>query len=316
MKPLNGLLPVFKSSGVISKDVSRRLGRILGKVKMGHVGTLDPMAEGVLPILLGSATRLQDYLLDCPKSYRFTVKFGHETDTLDREGKVVESKPYEHITGEAIEAVIAQFEGTIEQIPPMYSAVKLNGKPLYRYARENLQPNIERKKLARTVTVHELDMIGFRDDQASFEVSCSKGTYVRVLAKDIAQALGSCGTVVQIIRTAAAGLTLKDCIRLEDCNAQKLQDAILSPEELSFGMTKWRSIAPSWSKRLRAGQKLLVHADHFAKCVETSSTEGLLRYAEKPLLLLDEVGVAFGLGEAARRPNGCFMVVMRRGLSR
>ena len=177
---VNGVLPVYKPRGVISKDVSRWILKNFGKVKLGHVGTLDPMAEGVLPILLGKSTRLQDYLLDSVKSYEFDIEFGYETSTMDQEGERISEAPFDHVTSSDIEKACANIEGSYIQTPPMYSAIKYKGKPLYEYAREGRSDEVPLDILKKTVSIYSCKCTSFNNNVATIVIECSKGTYVRV----------------------------------------------------------------------------------------------------------------------------------------
>ena len=190
----SGVLVVHKPYGMVSKDVSRILKKSYAGIrKIGHVGTLDPLAEGVLVVLLGSATRLQDAFLERPKTYEFTVKFGTATETMDTEGATVEERPFEHITSERIREIISEFQGEQLQTPPLYSAVKLHGQPLYKIARSGNGDSVDLDSLKRKVLLHQLELCSYEEGVAQFRVHCSKGTYVRVLGTDIASRLGTCG---------------------------------------------------------------------------------------------------------------------------
>lgn len=306
---LSGMLVINKPNGMVSKDVSRYLTRKCGKsLKLGHVGTLDPAASGVLPILIGSATRLQDFLLDLPKTYLFDVKFGQTTDTLDWTGEVIEEKAAQ-ITPAIITNTLPQFHGDIVQIPPVYSAVKYQGRPLYKYAREGQSEMVPLEALSRKVKIHQLDWLGHEDEVWRFRVTCSKGTYVRVLAADLAEAMGTVGMVVGIHREQAAGVSISESIELESINdISDLARHLIPVEQLHLGIPNWRSVAAGWTSRLLAGQKLLVRTDHFTKTLK-GEFQPL-----SPVFLLDEQGSAFGLGVASPTKDGCIQISMKRGL--
>ncbi|MFM5947846.1 MAG: tRNA pseudouridine(55) synthase TruB, partial [Novosphingobium sp.] len=193
------------------KRVCREAG--LGKVKVGHGGTLDPLATGVLPIALGEATKLTGRMLDGDKVYAFTVAFGAETDTLDLEGKVIAQSDVRPSLAE-IEAVLPRFTGPIEQVPPAYSALKVDGERAYDLARAGEVVELA----ARAVTVHSLEIEQAGEDQVTLLAHVSKGTYIRSLARDIAHALGTVGHVTMLRRTKAGPFTLEQAISLDKLN--------------------------------------------------------------------------------------------------
>ena len=266
-KSLNGLLPIHKPRGMISKDVSRQLVRKYGRMKLGHVGTLDPMAEGVLPLLLGRATRLQDYLLEHPKTYEFDVLLGQETDTLDADGKQIREMEWNHVTEEALLAGVKKFIGAVEQIPPLFSAVKYKGRSLYKYARSSEAPEIPLEKLAKTVMISDLQVKSVKFPVITLNMTCSKGTYVRVLARDLAQELGTCGTVTRMVRSHAAGISLDSCHKIEDLVERELNlsEYLVPIDRIKLNLANWRSIEPRWTQRLRNGQTLKVRSDLFSR---------------------------------------------------
>ncbi len=200
-----------------------------GKVKIGHGGTLDPLAEGVLPIALGEATKLAGRMLDASKVYDFTIRFGEETDTLDTEGAVVEHS--EHLPNlAAVQAVLPRFTGEIEQVPPAYSALKVDGQRAYERARAG-----ETVELAiRRVTIHSLELLGTGTETATLRAHVSKGTYIRSLARDIARALGTFGHVTYLRRTKAGPFEQEQAISLDLLNeigkGARLQDHLLPLE--------------------------------------------------------------------------------------
>ena len=198
-RSVNGIVVVDKPIGASSNHVLQEVKRLYGAAKAGHTGSLDPLATGVLPICLGEATKLSQYLLDSDKSYRTTAKLGIRTTTGDAEGETVSERPVA-ITAGDLEPVLARFRGPIEQVPSMYSALKHNGKPLYEYARQGIE--IERP--ARKVNIYRLTLIEFRGDELVLEVDCSKGTYIRTLVEDIGEMLG-CGAHVAQLRRLKAG---------------------------------------------------------------------------------------------------------------
>lgn len=215
MTQLEGILAVHKPAGWTSHDVVAKVRGILRMKRIGHTGTLDPEVTGVLPLCLGRATRVVEYLQELPKEYHAVLRLGYSTDTEDITGSVTETADEVHVTkNEAIEA-LQSFMGPISQVPPMYSAVKINGKRLYELAREG--KTVERK--SRTVTIDEIEMTDFDAEgeytDISFRVLCSKGTYIRTLCVDIGRKLGLPSVMVKLERTVSAGITEQQCLTLE-----------------------------------------------------------------------------------------------------
>lgn len=211
-----GILPIRKPVGFTSHDVVAKSRGILRMKRIGHTGTLDPAVTGVLPLCLGRATRMVEYLQELPKEYEATLILGVATDTEDMSGNIVERIEHVSVTEEQVREVLSKFIGTISQVPPMYSAIKQNGKRLYELAREG--KTVERQ--AREVTIHELEMISFRHDGAnpriSFRTLCSKGTYIRTLCVDIGRALGVPAAMEELRRTMSAGIPEEQCITLDE----------------------------------------------------------------------------------------------------
>ena len=208
---LNGILNIYKEKGYTSFDVVASLRKILGQRKIGHTGTLDPDAEGVLVVCLGKATKVVDLITDRTKSYRAKVLLGTVTDTLDTTGTVIESSP--DIPDEACVCdVVYSFEGEIEQIPPMYSAIRVNGKHLYELARKGVE--VERK--SRKVEIHKIEPFDFELPYFSMDVTCSKGTYIRTLCDDIGRKLRCGGCMASLLRTRVGEFDIKDSLKLDD----------------------------------------------------------------------------------------------------
>ena len=207
----NGVIIIDKPQGWTSMDVCAKLRGIFHEKRVGHAGTLDPMATGVLPVFLGRATRAVEFAADGAKEYHAVLRLGTVTDTQDVTGTVLEENPVA-VTAADIEAVLPRFRGDIEQIPPMYSAIKVDGKKLYDLARKGKE--VERKP--RPVTIHALE-VGEQLSETDFRlrVECSKGTYIRTLCHDIGQALGCGGTMSSLRRTMAAGFDLSQSVSLE-----------------------------------------------------------------------------------------------------
>ena len=194
---INGILLLDKSAGVTSNRALQQIKRLYQAKKAGHTGSLDPIATGMLPICFGEATKFSQFLLDSDKSYEVIARLGVQTTTGDSEGSVVATKPVVDVTTSRMELVMEQFLGEIEQVPPMFSAIKHNGKPLYELARKGIE--IERK--ARKITIFSLELKSISNDEFSFHVHCSKGTYIRTLVEDIGREL-NCGAHVIGLRRA------------------------------------------------------------------------------------------------------------------
>lgn len=207
-----GFLNVYKPKGKTSHDVVAILRHITQIKQIGHTGTLDPFAEGVLPICIGKATRLIEYLKD-DKAYIGTVKLGESTTTYDTEGDIVHTSS-KKITKSEIETVLNQFRGDILQVPPIYSAIKVNGKKLYEYARKGEQVEIK----PRPVTISHLELINFNQKTHELEIyiKCSKGTYIRSLANDIGESLGTYGHLIKLVRVKAGAFSVENSVKLED----------------------------------------------------------------------------------------------------
>jgi tRNA pseudouridine55 synthase len=213
------ILVVDKASGPSSFSVVKRVRNLLGKrrEKVGHGGTLDPFASGVLPICIGESTKVLPFLLDADKAYEATVRFGVETDTLDVTGQIMAERPVAGLSAEAITSALVQFRGTIDQVPPMFSALKRDGRPLYSYARAG--QTLDRP--ARKVTLHTLEMTAFEPpDRARLRIRCSKGTYIRSLAADLGTALGVGAHLVELRRTASGPFRIEQAISVEDVAAR------------------------------------------------------------------------------------------------
>ena len=203
---MNGILIVDKKIGETSFDVIRDVRKKYNMKKVGHTGTLDPMATGVLPILLGDATKLSDFLMDHDKEYVAILKLGKKTNTGDSEGEVIEEGKIPKLETSKIEVVLKEFLGTSMQTPPMYSAIKVNGKKLYEYARAGEE--IERNK--RKIEIFKIELISYKDDEIEYKVNCSKGTYIRTLCEDISEKLGTVGYMKSLRRTRVGEFSLED----------------------------------------------------------------------------------------------------------
>lgn len=211
----DGIIIINKSQNCTSHDVVYQVKKIFGK-KVGHTGTLDPMATGVLPILIGEGTKLSKYLIDHDKTYIVKLQLGQKTDTADSEGQVIEEKEVleEHLSKIKIEEILKSFIGKQEQIPPMYSAIKVNGKKLYEYARKGQRVEIEPRK----IEIYDIELlnIDINQKQIEFKVDCSKGTYIRSLCEDIAEKLGTVGYMSGLQRTRVGEFKIERAITVEE----------------------------------------------------------------------------------------------------
>jgi tRNA pseudouridine55 synthase len=217
---ISGVLNVDKPQGWTSHDVVARVRQIANQRRVGHTGTLDPMARGVLLICLGRATRIAEYLTDTHKRYCATIRFGIETDTWDAEGTVVSERAAGAVTRSAVEAALPHFRGAIQQVPPMYSALKYQGQPLHRLARRGT--TVERP--ARHIIIHRLDIVSWEPPDLGLMIECSKGTYIRSLAHDLGQMLGVGAHLVELVRTAVGPFALPDAVSLETLAAEAQGD--------------------------------------------------------------------------------------------
>lgn len=217
---MEGIVVVNKPNGLTSHDVVAKVRRKFNMKRVGHAGTLDPMATGVLVVLLGKTTKLFDKFVSFDKGYRATMVLGMLTDTADTCGKTIEKRPYDNISEEQFQEVLLQFKGEIEQVPPMFSALKFNGKKLYELARQGIE--VERKP--RRVHIYRLEMEVFNPPNVQIYMECSKGTYVRQLAEDIGKALGCGACISQIERTQVGQFNIDDSISLEELNESHIRD--------------------------------------------------------------------------------------------
>ncbi len=210
---MDAIVGIWKPTGWTSFDVVKKIRGYVRPSKVGHAGTLDPFAEGVLVLCIGKMTKKVESLMDCEKEYIATIKLGEQTDTLDIEGKVVKTKAIpENINEDKVLSVLDKFVGEINQVPPMYSALHVNGKRLYELARKG--ETIERK--ARKVNVKQIDLLAFNTDEIKIRVICGRGTYVRALARDIARELNTVGFLTSLTRTKVGDYTDANAISIEE----------------------------------------------------------------------------------------------------
>ena len=281
MQTLKGVLALDKPRGMSSAAVVRAVKKVVPpRTAVGHAGTLDPLAQGVLPILCGTATRLQDMLHEFPKTYTVTAVFGYETDTLDADGKVVAHKAYVPSTT-AIQEACRTLTGALRQTPPLYSAIKLRGKPLYRYARQGLTLPVALQSLARTVHIFDFVLLHRQGAQAVLRVTCARGTYVRSLVRDLAQRLGSLATVTALRREESAGLHHRNSLSWDKLSAHNFSQHLLPMVRLP--LPQLRIGDPLACLRLQQGQSLPAPMPLFVRPC-------------KKFLLTDKIGTVFGIG--------------------
>ena len=253
-RDVSGWIVLNKPYDMTSTQAVGKVRWLLGAKKAGHAGTLDPLATGVLPIALGEATKLAGRMLDSDKAYDFTVRFGAQTDTLDAEGEVIAESGHRPARAE-VEAVLPRFTGPIEQMPPAYSALKVDGRRAYDLARAGEEVALN----ARTVTIHALDLLDHDGESATFRAGVSKGTYIRSLARDIALALGTVGHVTMLRRTKAGPFALEQAIMLDKLNeAAKARDIRRLVLPLTTGLDDIPALAVSRDEAsmLRQGRVL------------------------------------------------------------
>ncbi len=254
---MNGIVIVDKPAGWTSQDVVSKLRGVFRTRRIGHGGTLDPMATGVLPVFVGRATRGVEFFEHAEKEYEAVLRLGITTDTEDITGTVLETRTVS-VTEEAFLAVLPRFRGEIRQVPPMYSALKVNGKKLYELARQGKE--VERK--SRSITVHALDCLGFDGSTARLRVRCSKGTYIRTLCKDIGQALGCGGCMESLRRTAAGEYTVSRAIPLQTLVESEAPEQYLLPVDSMFACHPAVTLTEKQELRCRNGNSFSVsHPD-------------------------------------------------------
>lgn len=275
-RSVNGILLLDKPLGLSSNGVLQRLKRLFAAKKAGHTGSLDPLATGMLPICFGEATKFSQFLLDANKSYEVMAKLGERTSTGDEEGEIIATAPVLNMSYERIKQTMQQFLGEIEQVPPMFSAIKIQGKPLYELARRGIE--VERK--SRKITIFSLTLENVTQDTFSFRVHCSKGTYVRTLVEDIGESL-QCGAHVTALRRIAVHpygqAKMHTLPELETLFQQKSfsgLDACLLPIETSVRELPEIQLTPSLIFYLKTGQAVRVDAPFGANAVRLVSSEG------------------------------------------
>jgi len=274
---IHGVVLLDKPVGISSNRALQKVRGIFQARKAGHTGSLDPFATGMLPICLGEASKTAAFMLEAEKQYRATARLGEATNTGDIEGEVIQTSPVPTFDIETLAKTLEQFEGEIEQVPPMYSALKHQGKPLYEYARAGI--DIDRP--ARAVTIHELKLVEWKSPLLTFDVRCSKGTYIRTLAEDIASALESCAHLVQLRRMVVEpfeALPMVTLERLQEARDQGGLNDFLLPVDV--GLVGWPrvDINPEQLAKFK-------HGNHFPFSTEGLKTKKVRVYGPEGELL-------------------------------
>lgn len=252
-RKIDGVLLLDKPQGLSSNTALQIARRLLNAEKAGHTGTLDPMATGLLPLCFGEATKFSSELLDADKAYEATLKLGVTTTTADAEGEVLQTRPVA-VTQAMLDAALTKFTGPISQVPPMYSALKRDGKPLYEYARAG----VELEREARNVVIHKLVLLGWQGDEVRIAVDCSKGTYIRTLAEDIGEFLGCGAHLTALRRTRIATITLDGAVMLEHLENTQDRDGLLAATESLLADLPEAHLDATASDRLLHGQPVSV----------------------------------------------------------
>jgi tRNA pseudouridine55 synthase len=290
LRDIDGLLILDKAPGLSSNKCLQQVKHLLQAAKAGHTGALDPLASGVLPLCFGEATKVSQFLLDSDKAYRARIRLGVTTTTCDSEGEVLATVPVPHLSGEQIEAVLKPLRGLITQQPPIYSALKQNGVPLYKLARAGkaIEPKF------RDVTIHSLELLAHEGEYLDIDVSCSKGTYIRTLAEDIGKALGVGGHITALRRSKAGPFALATSMTLEEMTdlaaAGTLETRLIAPDQAIADLPSVQ-LDTEQTRRLRQGQ--------LVKLNDVAPTPDIRVYCAEEFIGLGEIG-AEGLLKAVR----------------
>ena len=290
---MDGIVNVLKQAGMTSHDVVAKLRKIYHTRKVGHTGTLDPDATGVLPVCIGQATRLVEYLTEKEKTYKTILKFGCETNTQDASGEMTVQTELPTLTREEFVAVTKQFIGEIQQIPPMYSAIKKDGQPLYKLARQGITVDVE----ARPVQIYDIKVLMYHPESAMLEIRCGKGTYIRTLCQDIGRACGSSAHMAFLMRTASGPFDASTAVPLARLEQADHPEVFLTDMNTSLaGMPALVAVDKTMKIRVQNGL--------------AQSIPGAAQLAEGTLCrALDETGTLLAIGVIANgqfQPNKVF----------
>ncbi|WP_297518826.1 tRNA pseudouridine(55) synthase TruB [uncultured Clostridium sp.] len=280
---MNGVINICKNTGQTSFDVVARVRKIAKIKKVGHTGTLDPEASGVLPICIGRATKIIDYIMENKKVYRVTMKLGVVTDTYDLEGKVIREADASNISEEEALTVVNTFKGDIMQIPPMFSALKKNGVRLYELARKGIE--IERE--ARPITIHSLENIKIELPNITMDVCCSKGTYIRSLCYDIGEKLSVGAVMTSLVRIQNGPFTIDEAVNIEDLTEELLNEHIISIDEALESFEGFVIKNEKFSKLLANGVSVM----------DNKLYNGIVLKDNKLYRVYDYKGILIGLGK-------------------
>lgn len=283
---MTGLICLNKPAGISSFGAVAKVRGITREKKCGHTGTLDPMASGVLPVMLGGATRFLDYLPDSDKAYLAGFQLGTVTDTLDSTGRVLQTRPFSDISLKQLQAVVDTFCGEIEQVPPMYSACHADGQRLYELARAG----IEVERAPRRVTIHSICLVSYDAGSGTgvLDVTCSKGTYIRTLIDDIGSRLGCGGMMTSLVRTGAMGFSLENCVTLD--TLQQLRDNGQGFESVLIPVDRVLSVYPAVSVTAAQSRRFANGGELDRARVRAACTDGLCR-------VYSDTGNFLGLGQ-------------------
>ena len=302
---MSGFINLNKPQGFTSHDCVAKIRRLLNQKKIGHGGTLDPLATGVLPIAVGKATRLLQFL-PLNKSYRARIRLGVQTTTDDLEGEIIATKPVKNVTPEKIVEYLGKFKGEIEQTPPMYSAIKQQGKKLYELARKGIEVEVPK----RTVTIYSCELIEIVTREfleIEVDISCGAGTYIRAIARDLGIMLGVGGTLANLVRTESCGLKLKDSLDFSTIETQleNRQFQLISPDLLLAHLASV-NLDREQSKRWCNGQSIRLSDNQSSTLEKIDSQE--LAISEKPIYLTvyQESQLFLGIGIIRKQDNTLF----------
>lgn len=271
---INGILNIDKPAGMTSHDVVAAVRRASGESRVGHAGTLDPMATGVLLVCLGQATRVVEYLTDHDKKYRARVRLGIETDTYDATGQVVFERPVD-VTLDQVTGALERFVGKLQQQPPAYSAIKKDGVPLYKLARQGVEVETE----PRSVEIYSIDLAAFTPPEIEINIHCSKGTYIRSLAHDLGEKLGTGANLSGLIRTASGQFTIEEAVSFPQIREALLNcyiEQFLHPIDEALLQFEAIVVEPGIVKRIQQGNPLVCERTYSSSFLRVYSTRGEL----------------------------------------
>ena len=269
---MQGFFNIDKPLGITSHDVVNRIRRVVGMKRVGHAGTLDPLANGVLIVAIGRTTRLIEYVMGQHKTYQATVRLGQTTTTYDAEGEITSERPVPILTPALLEETLAPFRGEIDQIPPIYSAIKQNGQPIYKLARRGIAVELQ----PRRVTIDRLALIGVDGVDVTLQIDCSTGTYIRSLAYDWGEALRCGGHLIALRRTYIGAFSADTAVRLDQLTPENVQNYLLPPD-VGVAHLPRLDVTPESASILIQGKKLPINE-------EDPSAETIVAYADQHLL--------------------------------